>query len=65
MSWQQLLNIRKEARVEAEYWANRPPIACPNDGEPLRPGPAGSENTLFCPNGDYYYPRDYVRPETG
>ena len=46
MGWEQLIAIRAEqlATVEAERAA--PPVACPNDGEPLRAHPSG---TLYCP----------------
>jgi len=46
MSWEQLIAIRDEARTLAQDEALTPPAACPNDGEPLREGPAGQ---LFCP----------------
>jgi hypothetical protein len=41
-----LLAISQYARqLRAEDLA-RPPVACPNDGEPLRTGPQGQ---LWCP----------------
>lgn len=46
MSWQQLLDIFAEAAEEARVAKTQPPVACPNDGEPLRTGPDGQ---LFCP----------------
>lgn len=46
MSWEQLRDIAREAAVDAEVERARPPLACPNDGEPLRRGPGGA---LFCP----------------
>jgi hypothetical protein len=51
MSWEQLLLIRQEAEELARDEITAPPSACPNDGEPLRTGPAGE---LFCPWGDWY-----------
>ena len=40
----QLLDIREYARQEFDFYAERPPMACPRDGEPLamppRPTPA-------------------------
>lgn len=45
MSWEQLLSIFQTARDEAEQNAAAVPVACPNDGEPLREGPNG---VLFC-----------------
>lgn len=44
--WGQLLAIVREAREEAEAERERPPVACPNDGEPLLSGPNGE---LYCP----------------
>ncbi len=46
MPWSQLIAIREEQvqTVLAEIGAQ--PVACPNDGEPLREGPDGE---LFCP----------------
>lgn len=34
---------------------NPVPVACPNDGEPLRTGPDG---ILFCPYDGWQFPRD-------
>lgn len=45
MSWEQLLSIAAEADAEARAAADMPPLACPNDGEPLTPAPDGG---LFC-----------------
>lgn len=64
MSWQQLLDIRKQTRAEAAYYADRPPVACPRCGEPLRQAPASAENTLYCKFDGWSYPRDWIRPET-
>lgn len=44
--WYDLLAIEQEWRQLAADERNRVPVACPNDGEPLRTGPAGE---LFCP----------------
>jgi hypothetical protein len=57
------LDIAKQAVSEFEQYANRPPTACPNDGEPLIPGPPGSEAVLHCRWDGWQYPRDWVRPE--
>jgi len=46
MSWEQLRDIYREAADLATEAAASPPVACPNDGEPLRTGPDGR---LFCP----------------
>lgn len=45
MSWEQLLSIAKEAAEYAREDRDNPPVACPNDGEPLVEGPDGR---LFC-----------------
>jgi hypothetical protein len=55
MAWEQLLDIQREAVELAAAELAADPQACPNDGEPLRPGPAGE---LFCPFDGYQYPRD-------
>ncbi|MGE5829605.1 MAG: hypothetical protein ACM30G_14790 [Micromonosporaceae bacterium] len=46
MSWQQLLDILHEAADQSRQEKTQPPVACPNDGEPLVTGPDGK---LFCP----------------
>jgi hypothetical protein len=45
MSWEQLREIAREAAEEALAERLRPPEACPNDGEPLEPGP---DDRLHC-----------------
>lgn len=45
MSWEQLLDITREARRLAEAEQSQPPVACPNDGEPL----ALVNGVLHCP----------------
>lgn len=66
MSWYQLLDVLKQGQEEFDAYASRPPLACPNDGEPLiqaPPSDAGSGVELFCLFDGWSYPRDYVRPE--
>ncbi len=46
MSWQQLLAIAQERAALYQEERSRPPVACPNDGEPLITGPRGN---LHCP----------------
>lgn len=53
MSWEQLLDIAAEAREIARDEATRPPVACPNDGEPLQERD-GVRNCPFC--GEYRWP---------
>lgn len=45
-SWYQLLDIVREARDLARQDRQARPVACPNDGEPLKTGPRGE---LYCP----------------
>lgn len=49
-SWGTLLAIVAEAREAARDELIGTPVACPNDGEPLRSGPRGG---LYCLWGDY------------
>lgn len=41
------------------YYKSVPPVACPNDGEPLRQGPPQQAGILYCPFDGWQYPRDY------
>jgi len=59
-SWYQLLEVYANVALQREYERQRVPSACPNDGEPLIPGP--EPDTLFCKYDGWQYPRDYVRP---
>ena len=64
--WWQLLDIRKQAQEEFDFWAGNPQMACPRCGEPLRNSPtadSGSSAELYCPFDGWQYPRDYVRPQ--
>lgn len=56
--WYGLLGIYEHGAQEQALWNTQHPIACPYDGEPLRPGPNGE---WYCPfAGDYEYPRDGI-----
>jgi hypothetical protein len=46
MGWEQLASIWREQAEQAAAERAAGPVACPNDGEPLRSGPDGR---LFCP----------------
>jgi hypothetical protein len=62
VSWWQLDNVLKERAEYAVYYRTRPPVACPNDGQPLVPPPgtaAGAGIELWCPFDGWQYPRDY------
>ena len=48
--WWQLLDIRKQAQEEFDFWAG--PTA-----------DSGSSAELYCPFDGWQYPRDYVRPQ--
>lgn len=52
MSWEQLVDIAREAAAERAAEAARGPVACPNDGEPLEE----RNGVRHCPWGDYQYP---------
>ena len=39
MSWDQLLEIQREARKRRLEEVSRPLVACPDDGTPLEDGP--------------------------
>jgi hypothetical protein len=52
VSWEQLLDVQREAALLAATEAARPPSACPNDGEPLESGPSGE---LHCPWDGYIW----------
>jgi hypothetical protein len=60
----QLLSIHRQQQAYDRYYASQPPVACPHDGTPLRNCPPGATDTLYCPDGDFYYPRDWMRPQT-
>jgi hypothetical protein len=65
-SWWGLDSVLKQNAVEFENFVSNPPVACPDDGEPLRPAPntvAGAGVELYCKFCGWQYPRDYVRPE--
>ena len=49
--WYSLLSIREE-QLEAARAESDPPVACPNDGEPLQSGPDGQ---LYCPFDGWQY----------
>jgi hypothetical protein len=64
-SWWGLVSVLEHRRQEAEAWDSMPPMACPNDGEPLINAPAtmaGSGCQLYCKYDGWQYPRDW-RPD--
>lgn len=58
MGWDLLSTLRQQAELQ-DYYDQQPPMACPHDGEPLREGPPEQPGLLYCPWGDFQYPRDY------
>lgn len=59
MSWWQLYSVLEERAEYAIYYRTEPPVACPNDGQPLLPGPPQHPSVLFCQFDGWQYPRDY------
>lgn len=55
-SWQALVSIYAEASEIMRRERAQPPVACPNDGEPLTSTPDG--RGLFCTFDGYMWPRD-------
>lgn len=61
-SWWGLVSAFRQSRQEFESFSSRPPVACPDDGEPLANGPAtnaGSGVELYCRFSGWSYPRDH------
>lgn len=52
MAWASLLAILRENAELIRQERDAPPVACPNDGEPLESGPDG---TLHCPFDGFVY----------
>jgi hypothetical protein len=44
--WEQLVSIYHDAALERQAEDAAEPVACPNDGEPLR---AATDGRLYCP----------------
>jgi len=65
VSWNQLLAIRQEARLEFERdpYVMGPPSSCPRCGQPLLAGPPSQSGIWFCNYDGYQYPRDWTRPD--
>jgi len=59
MAWYQLDNVLKEQAEYVQFYRAEPPMACPNDGEPLRPGPLTEPDVLYCRFDGWTYPRDW------
>lgn len=64
-SWWGLDTVFKQSRQEYESFVSRPPMACPNCGEPLSYAPAtkaGSGVERYCRYDGWQYPRDWTPP---
>lgn len=46
--WYGLLALMREVRQGLAAERSRVPVACPDDGEPLRTGPNGQLHCRFC-----------------
>jgi len=54
-----LLSTLQQQAAYEEYYRTTPPVACPNDGEPLRQGPPSEPGILYCEFDGFTYPRDW------
>lgn len=58
-------SVFKQSRSEFESYVSRPPMACPDCGEPLSYAPAtksGSGVERYCKFSPFWYPRDWTTP---
>jgi len=60
--WDLYSTLAQQAQY-IEYYKSVPPVACPNDGEPLQMGPSAASGVRYCPYDGWQYPRDWD-PET-
>lgn len=56
--WDLYATLQLQAEY-VDYYRSALPVACPNDGEPLRSGPPEAEGILYCPFDGWQYPRDW------
>lgn len=56
--WDLYSTLAEQAQY-VDYYRSQPPVACPNDGEPLRLGPPNRPGVRFCPVDGWQYPRDW------
>jgi hypothetical protein len=56
--WDLWSTLAEQAQY-ADYYKTVPPVACPNDGEPLKLGPSQEPGVWYCPNDGWQYPRDW------
>jgi len=58
MGYDLLATLKLQSQYK-QYYDTRPPVACPNDGTPLKPGPPGQPGILWCPFDAWTWPDDY------
>lgn len=56
--WDLYSTLQQQAAYQ-EYYDSTLPMACPNDGEPLREGPPEEPGVLWCRFDGWQYPRDW------
>jgi hypothetical protein len=56
--WDLYSTLFQQAQYKA-YYDTTLPVACPNDGEPLRQGPPSQPGILYCPFDGFQYPQDW------
>lgn len=54
-----LYSTLAQAAQYYDYYKTIPPMACPNDGQPLQAGPPQQPGILFCPYDGWKYPEDW------
>lgn len=60
MGWDLYSTLVQQGELK-HYYDTTLPVACPHDGTPLKSGPGRRPGTLYCPNGDFRYPEDWVQ----
>lgn len=58
MGWDLYSTLIQQAEY-VNFYRSAIPVACPNDGEPLRLGPPNQPGVHYCPLDGWQYPRDY------
>lgn len=58
-SWWALYSTLQQQAAYKDYYDTMLPVACPNDGEPLRQGPPQKPAVLYCPFDGWTYPDDW------
>lgn len=56
--WDLYATLSEQAQYK-EYYDTRRPVACPNDGTPLKAGPPQRPDILWCPFDFWEWPRDW------